>query len=105
METVQVIHGHDNLFHNNKPGKGEGDMVEIFCEMLSRDFLTSSKAAANSLLSCTPDVIAQWFSEFEQFLDIHDLKDRPFLIWNADESGFPLCPRSGKVIKQYTVLQ
>ena len=28
----------------------------------------------------------------------HDLKDKPCHIWNADESGFFLCPVSGKVV-------
>ena len=28
----------------------------------------------------------------------HNLKDKPCHIWNADESGFSLCPVSGKVV-------
>ena len=40
----------------------------------------------------------KWYSDYEQFLLIHDLYDRPDQIWNADKSGFPLCPKSGKIL-------
>ncbi len=36
--------------------------------------------------------------KFEQFLLQHDLLDKPSRIWICDESGFPLCPKSGKVL-------
>lgn len=49
-------------------------------------------------MSCTPDAITCWFSEFEQLLDAYDLKEQPQRIWNTDDSGFPLCRKSGKVI-------
>jgi len=47
---------------------------------------------------CTPEILQQWYVEFEQFLITHDLKDKAARIWNADEAGFPLCPSTGKVI-------
>ena len=37
-------------------------------------------------------------SNFEQFLLTHDLDGRPDCIWNCDESGFLLSPKSGKVL-------
>lgn len=43
-------------------------------------------------------MIEAWFIEFEEFLMINGVKDRPSQIWNADEAGFPLCPKTGKVI-------
>ena len=39
-----------------------------------------------------------WFVEFEQFLVENGVKDCPSQIWNADEAGFPLCPKTGRVI-------
>ena len=40
----------------------------------------------------------RWYIELEQFLLIHDLDGKPDCIWNCDESAFPLCPKSGKVL-------
>jgi len=39
-----------------------------------------------------------WFTDFDLFLITHDLKDKACGIWNADESEFSLCPKSGKVV-------
>ena len=36
--------------------------------------------------------------EFERFLMENEVKDCPSQIWNADEAGFPLCPKTGRVI-------
>ena len=47
---------------------------------------------------CTPAVLDKWFVDFEQFLLKYDLHDKPYRIWNCDESGFSLCPKSGKVV-------
>ena len=46
--------------------------------------------------------IQTWFIEFQQFLLIHGLDGKPERIWNADESGFPLSPNSGKVISLHS---
>ena len=48
--------------------------------------------------SCTTEVMDKWYSDYEQFLLIHELYDKPDQIWNADESGFFLCPKSGKIL-------
>ena len=34
----------------------------------------------------------------DQFLQCHDVKDKPSRIWIADEAGFPLCPKISEVI-------
>ena len=47
--------------------------------------------------ACTEEAIRKWYVEFEQFLDVHGVCD-PSSIWNADETGCPLCPRTGKVL-------
>ena len=46
----------------------------------------------------TTEAISEWFFEFDQFLQKYDVKDKPTRIWNADESGFSLCSKTGKVI-------
>ena len=53
--------------------------------------------------SCTPSTMNKWYSDFDQFLLIHDLVDKPYRIWNCDESGVSLCSRSGKILAVYGV--
>lgn len=48
--------------------------------------------------SCTPGRLDKWYKEFGEFLELHGLCDKPRRIWNADESGFPLCPKTTRVI-------
>ena len=44
------------------------------------------------------EVLEEWFRDFEEFLKSNDLLNIPDRIWNADESGFPLQHKSGKVL-------
>ena len=48
--------------------------------------------------ACTEETLLKWYIELEQFLLLHDLHGKPDCIWNCDESRFPLCPKSGKVL-------
>ena len=57
--------------------------------------LESTRAA-----SCTKQRLTQWFADSEKFLEIHEINDDPRYFWNVDESGFALCPKSGKVLCQ-----
>ena len=48
--------------------------------------------------ACTEEAIRRWYVGFEQFLQVHGVVD-PSCIWNADETGCPLCPSTaGKVL-------
>lgn len=47
---------------------------------------------------CSVEIVDQWFIDFEQFLRDHNLFNKPDRIWNADESGFPLQHKSGRVL-------
>ena len=88
--------GRPNPFQDNRPGK---DWWYMF---LHRHPNVSLKTPQTLQIcrasSCTAEVMDKWYSDYEQFLLIHDLYDRPDQIWNADESGFPLCPKSGKIL-------
>ena len=53
------------------------------------------EAAPAVLHSCCS---RQMVCEFEQYLLQYDLYDKPHHIWNCDESGFPLCPKTRKVL-------
>ena len=48
--------------------------------------------------ACTPRAINSWYMDFEQFLLTHSLIEQPSKIWNCDESGFSLCPKSAKIL-------
>ncbi len=47
---------------------------------------------------CSNEVLDKWFKDFEEFLKSNDLLNKADRIWNADESGFPLQHKSGKVL-------
>ena len=34
---------------------------------------------------CTPEALQVWYSDFDQFSMIHNVKKQPLKIWNADE--------------------
>lgn len=48
--------------------------------------------------ACSPETMNKWYADYEQFLLVNDLLDKPSRIWNCDESGFAMCPRSNKVL-------
>ena len=50
--------------------------------------------------ACSPEAITRWYINFEQFLEVNSLLDKPSLLWNCDESGFALCPKTSKVWPQ-----
>ena len=47
---------------------------------------------------CTSEILGAWFKEFGEFLEARSLLNKAECIWNADETGLPLCATSGKVI-------
>lgn len=52
----------------------------------------------NRATGCSKEVMDTWFQDFETFLKSNNLVDKADRIWNADESGFPLQHKSGKVM-------
>ena len=42
-------------------------------------------------------MLSRWYAEVKQFLELNNV-DEPARVWNADETGRPLCPKSGKVL-------
>ena len=85
-----------NPFKANKPGKKWWELFKKRHPTLS--LRTPEHLQLCRVQSCTPEVIKAWFHEYDQFLLTHNLKDCPMNTWNADESGFALCPKSGKVL-------
>ena len=87
--------GRPNPFPDNRPGK---DWWYVFLgrhphiTMRTPEPLQLAQATA-----CTEETIRRWYVAFEQFLQIHSVLD-PSSIWNADETGCPLSPHTGKVL-------
>uniref|UniRef100_A0A1X7UEV0 HTH CENPB-type domain-containing protein n=1 Tax=Amphimedon queenslandica TaxID=400682 RepID=A0A1X7UEV0_AMPQE len=85
-----------NPFPNNIPGK---DWWYAFLRRHPEITLRTPQALeACRAKACTPKAISSWYIDYEQFLLTNDLRDQPQRIWNCDESGFSLCPKSGKVL-------
>ena len=85
-----------NPFKDDRPGKKWWQLfVQRHPEVILRvpELLQQARAQAFNA-----EKISFWFSDFDQFLITPDLKDKAGSIWNADESGFSLCPKSGKVL-------
>ena len=97
--TVQKIVEKDqrpNPFKDGKPGKKWwkgflGRHPEL--SLRKPEPLEASRAAG-----CTKQKLAQWYADFEKFLEINEIADDPRFFWNANESGFALCPKTGKVV-------
>ena len=88
--------GRPNPFPDNLPGKTWWySFLKRHPQLSSR---TPQPVENYRAKSCTPSTMNAWYNGFEQFLLRHDLLDKPHCIWNCDESGFSLCPKTGKVL-------
>ena len=88
--------GRPNPFRDNYPGK---DWWYTFLRRhpeLSVRLPESIQMARAS--SCTAERLDEWYREFGEFVKFHNLQGKLQRIWNADESGFPLCPKTSRVI-------
>ena len=57
---------------------------------------TAEKLAYKRAVAVNKDIIDHYFDLLESTLKENGLLERPPLIFNADESGMPLCPQAGK---------
>lgn len=100
MDTVQKIirdGGFKNKFKDDRPGQ------KWFAKFLARNNEVSLKNAEKARAQVTEEPIRLWFREVEEYLDkIHkkDILNDPKRIFNGDESGFALCPKTGKVLRR-----
>ena len=87
--------GRPNPFKDNRPGK---DWWYSFLTRNKLAWRSPSALEAYRASACTKEKLEEWYTKFEQFLICHSLHDQPSRIWNCDESGFPLCAKSGKIL-------
>lgn len=101
QDAVECIIKDKNLmtvFKDNRPGK---KWITLFLkrhpEITERHAENINKARA----AVTPERIKGWFSYVTDYLieeDAFDILDDSSRIFNADESGFQPCPKTGKIL-------
>lgn len=101
LSTVEMIlktTNNQKLFKNGKPGqKWYTNFLKRHPEISLREAEGINKARA----TVTEESIRLWFRELEKFLHDNNLSEilgHPNRIFNGDESGFALCPKTGKVL-------
>ena len=87
--------GRPNPFVDNYPGR---DWWYGFLRRHPDISLRSPEQLQLSRTSaCSQERLSVWYNDYESFLKKYSISN-PDQIWNADETGCPLCPKSGKVL-------
>ncbi|KAI4455465.1 hypothetical protein MML48_9g00002322 [Holotrichia oblita] len=87
-----------NLFKGKRPGQ------TWYLSFLKRnpEISRSEAESVNKARAIvTKEFIQKWFTDLKQYLEeqkMMDIFEDPNRIFNGDESGFALCPKSGKVL-------
>ena len=65
-------------------------------EWISEDIVLRNSEPLSSVrhMACNPEVLRSYFEELESILVENDLIHQPSQIFNMDETGFPLNPKS-----------
>ena len=87
--------GRSNPFVDNRPGR------DRWCGFLQHhpelSFQSPEQLELSRASACSKERLAHWYTTFEQFLKANSVKD-PDQVWNADETGYPLYPKTGRVL-------
>lgn len=87
-----------NPFKDNYPGDG---WVKAFLKRHPDIVQRTSEGVTQSSANISEQDIRKWFTEIHQYLEeigLLHLLDDPTRVFNGDESGFQLCPKTGKVL-------
>ena len=96
VKTILDEDGWKNPFKDNMPGY---EWLQSFLKRHPEISIRQSESLSTCRAKgCSPEVLDQWFNDFEIFLKEHNLTNKAECIWNADESGFPLQHRTGRVM-------
>ncbi|KAI4461470.1 hypothetical protein MML48_5g00018361 [Holotrichia oblita] len=99
--TVQTIikeAGGDTCFKDSLPGR---TWFEAFLKRHPRIKQKHAESVSKARAAVTQDHIEAWFDEIHQFLKqekLDGILEDESRIFNGDETGFMLCPKSGKVL-------
>lgn len=101
LDTVQKVirdGGIQNKFKNGRPGQ---KWFEKFLARNQEISLKNAEGINKARAQVTEESIRLWFKKLDEYLDSIQHKDilsDPKRIFNGDESGFALCPKTGKVL-------
>lgn len=87
-----------NPFKDNYPGDG---WVKAFLKRHPNIVQRTSEGVTQSSANISEKDIRKWFAEIHEYLreiGLWQLLDDPTRVFNGDESGFQLCPKTGKVL-------
>lgn len=90
--------GKSKLFRNGKPGER---WYANFLRRYPAICLRKAEGVNKGRAVITEECIRRWFQELQKILEDNnssDVMEDPSRIFNADESGFSLCPKMGKVL-------
>jgi hypothetical protein len=97
VKKILDSEGRSSPFTNNRPGK------DWYYAFLRRNPSISERTPmqlGKERARIQPAQVSKWFDDFHNYVNNIDaqLLQDPSRIYNADESGFSLCPKSGRVI-------
>lgn len=100
VKKILDLDGRKTAFRDNLPGK---DWYKRFRQRNPELTMRTPQSLGHERAMINKDMVEMWFSTLFKFLDseVPDYKmliNNPRRIFNADESGFPLCIKSGKVL-------
>lgn len=103
LDTVKRIlddQGKETIFKNNRPGL---TWWEAFKRRHPRITEKEAESLTLARAAVTEESVKKWFAGVELWLkseNLFDIFKDPSRIYNADETGFMLCPKTGRVIAE-----
>ncbi|KAL5015099.1 hypothetical protein ScPMuIL_009369 [Solemya velum] len=101
LTTVKKILDGDkrnNPFKDNRPGK---DWYYAFMKRHPEISERSPIQLGKERAVLSKETVGRWFDDFKEYMNVtanQELLKDPTRLYNADESGFPLCPKTGRVL-------
>lgn len=101
LESVSKIiekSGTKTPFKDGKPGE---TWYQKFLKRHPQISIREPEGINNARAAITENRIRIWFKELQEYIksiDAIDIFEEPDRIYNGDETGFSLCPKSGKVL-------
>ena len=90
--------GRTSIFADNKPGE---KWLQLFLKRHPEIKKKNSEVISKSRASVTEQKLRSWFGEVKTYLEennLIDILERPESIWNGDETGCQLNPKSGRLL-------
>ncbi|XP_045116819.1 MFS-type transporter clz9-like [Portunus trituberculatus] len=97
VKTILDDREERTVFKNNHPGK---DWMRAFFKRHPEIRERIGQPLGRERAIVTKDALGEWFQQMKHYLDTIDptLLTSPDRIFNADESGFNICPKTKKII-------